>query len=105
MALNDKHPSWFYWPYGWALFEAGRYEDSLRAANKFPSPASAQNQVHYALRLSALGRMEEAARHVERAKQLDPDIRAGDHLNHYYYPIERRREEVRGLLLELGIPD
>jgi adenylate cyclase len=105
IALNEKYPSWYLATYANVLFEAGRFEDSLKARFRFVAPNNAIVEAHMAICLYALGRTEEATQHVERAMLNQPDARASSLANRYYYPIENRREEVRCMFVELGFPD
>jgi len=104
IALNEKHPNWYFWFYGRTLFEAGRFEEALNITKKHTSRNSG-NDAFKVLILHALGRVEEAKVHVKRAMELDPNFSTRHYANKYLYPIKSRRDEVRGIYAELGFPE
>lgn len=104
IALNEKHPNWYYWMYGRTLFEAGRFDEALNITKKHTSK-NPSVESFTALILHALGRIEEAKVHVKRTLELDPNFSTRHYTNQYLYPIKSRRDEVRGIFAELGLPE
>ena len=75
IALNPLHPAYYHYIRSFPLYLLGRYDESARELELLPR-LSARQEARMAATLAMAGRMEEAARHLDRAEALEPGLAA-----------------------------
>lgn len=77
MRLNPKHPEWYHWQLGWALYFAERYEEALASIEKTGTmPNGARRTL--APVLVRLGRIEEARAVMAEFLENEPEYSLED---------------------------
>ena len=74
IALNPLHPPYYHHIRSFPLYLLGRYDECAAELDARPAPA-ARAEVRMAATLAMAGRDEEAARQLDRAEALEPDLR------------------------------
>jgi TolB-like protein/DNA-binding winged helix-turn-helix (wHTH) protein len=74
IALNPLHPAYYHTDRSYPLFFLGRYEESAAELALLPR-LSVRQETRLAATLALAGRMEEAARHLDRAEAMEPGWR------------------------------
>jgi adenylate cyclase len=74
MRLSPFYPQWYLGLLGWALYDAGQYEEALGAMKKIDKP---QSWVHRQMAATyvRLGEIEKAREQIEVNLKLDPEYR------------------------------
>ena len=74
MRLSPFYPQWYLGLLGWALYDAGHYEDALRAMKKIDQP---QSWVHRQMAATyvRLGEIDKAREQIEIVLELNPEYR------------------------------
>jgi len=74
MRLSPFYPQWYLGLLGWALYDAGQYEEALQAMKKIDKP---QSWVHRQMAATyvRLGEIEKAREQIEILLKLEPEYR------------------------------
>jgi adenylate cyclase len=108
IALNPKHPDWYYFSLTEYHYRRGEYEAALDVAQKINMPNFFWTYVHQARAYGQLDRQAEAARSIEKLLELYPGYpdNARLELRKYNYPEAAIEHSIEGLRKAgLDIPD
>ena len=74
MRLSPYHPQWYFGMLGWALYDAGKYEEALRAMKKLDKP---RTWVHRQMAMTyvRLGQIDKAKEQIKIMLKAEPDFR------------------------------
>jgi TolB-like protein len=109
MALNPKHPDWYYYGLSEYHYRRGEYDAALAMAQKIDIPDFFWTHVHLARAYGQFNRKAEAQESVRKLLELCPEYPHEARLNHlekYNYPkteIEHTFEGLRRAGLEIPV--
>lgn len=103
MRLSPYHPQWYFGLLGWALYDAGKYEEALRALKKIDKP---QIWVHRQLAVVyvRLGQIDKAKEEIEIVLAADPEYRISN-ANDWPYKDQSAWERYAQDLRTAGAPE
>jgi len=74
VALNPKHPNWYYWSLSFTEYQKENYDKALEYGLKIDSPNVFWNHVFLAAAYGQLGRTAEARTAIDKLLKLYPDF-------------------------------